>query len=162
MTLVAVCAAWYVEASRRPRIHYLHIYSTRYERNYVPYDADWDRRDPKFRQNSRIATVAFLPGQPIDEVLHMHYDPEVEVIGQLQIEGELAVGQLNLFIHDPGLGLAHQQTSPVELDRLHPVEGSAKEFHFAVSAHSDPFALDYRLNLADADPEATEKRSMPE
>ncbi len=78
----------------------------------------------------------------------MHYNPKVEVIGQLRIEGGMAVGQLTLYIQDPGLGLVQEQTTPFEIDRLHPVDGSGKTFHFAVSPDPDPFVLEYRLGEA--------------
>jgi hypothetical protein len=149
VTLVAVCVGWYVERSRRPELIYMHIYSTHYANNYVPYDPGWDRKKPGYKHNARIATVAIHSGTNFEFHLGDHYDPEIDIEGCITQRGKECVGRFTLFFGAPDLANSHEQSAAATIDRLYPIfVFDDYSFHFALSNSPDPYSLDYKLPLA--------------
>lgn len=127
IAIVGLILGWHLDRSRKPELLYLHLYSDRYD-IYRMGDLP-----PTPREWQCLVSIAVTPGVPFDVDMPNHYEPTMRLSGKIEFDGKLVSPNFVIEMSDPGLGLIHRQTSPVEIGKEYNFEGEQFRFSFSKS-----------------------------
>ena len=138
-TLACLAVALAPRRSQHAKLLYLHLYSTQHSIHNPPFELE-----PHPRENECIATIAIVPGVEFYADLPNHHEPSMQISGKVTNRHDSIGGAFRIIMEDSGLSIVHDQTEPMPLNVLAPIDPNDEVF-LAISNRDDPYSLDYKI-----------------